>query len=392
MARHLEKQGDLLSATRQLSDFFLQRQEEDEDKRDTAVSDIQATFEEERENPSCDLTRSLIKKHNEIQKYIEQKDNEVPTSNEELKYLAQKALGFPDAKKEQEGIKNWVSIITSSAGQTVQDRFGQEWVIGKKYPDFHGRYFLGSPEGPNILYWMDDDLNRYKINLYGANIDAFREAAQRSQHWVPLGNAVNMAAPLVFGAAVVGAGGAAGTIRWLFSGTRLIAGGTSAAANLATQAMEHGAEWERYNWGSVGFDYIMGVISYSVAKSVINQWPAPLFSKQIVKLQTWKNFGKQQAVLALYGTIVGAIRAQVSNTQTDATVGAQHTEGLLQMGKSIGLQSFLASSTGKRLFPAGVADPRIVFISRLLTFITKLAVREVFDVAPHSTQGQSSVR
>lgn len=194
--------------------------------------------------------------------------------------------------------------------------------------------------------------------------------------------------PELAGSAVVAGGVArgAGAIRWLFSGTRLVAGGTSAAANLATQAMEHGAEWERYNWGSVGFDYVMGAISYSVAKSVVTRWPAPLFSRKIGDLQTWVNFGKQQAVLALYGTLVGAIRAQVSNTSTGATVGAQHAEGLIQMTKSIGLQTFLASPTGKRLFPAGFDDPRIAFISRSLTFITKLAIREVFDVVPQSSE------
>ena len=246
---------------------------------------------------------------------------------------------------------------------------------------------------PNGPWYVDEDgrgVNPALEFRAAAILDAMARAYLYSYAallTIGLGAAVLPALP---GSAVVAAGvvRGAGAIRWLFTGTRLIAGGTTAAANLATQAMEHGAQWERYNWGSVGFDYIMGAVSYSVAKAVIARWPAPLFSREIGNLSTWVNFGKQQAVIALYGTFVGAVRAQVSNTQTGATVAAQHAEGLLQMVKSVGLQSFLNSPLGRRLLPAGFEDPRVAFISRLLTFITKLAVREVFDVVPETSPRQ----
>ncbi|MDJ0752533.1 MAG: DUF4157 domain-containing protein [Ardenticatenaceae bacterium] len=246
-------------------------------------------------------------------------------------------------------------------------------------------YTASHPAGP---FYVDEEGN-------GVN-PALEHQAAATLEGIEQGLLIGAAALLVVGtagvAAELGVGAAAGSavLRFLFSGRSLVAGGTSAGANLVTQAMAYGTEWEQYNWPSVGFDYVLGIISYRVAAGVFERWPAPIFSSSARNLTTWTNFGRQQAVFGLYGTVVGLLRANISNTSGGSTVAAQHTSGAVQMVKSGAMQTFLLSPFGRAHFPEGMRDPRIIFINRLLSLILNVAVREVFGVVPGQAEQESA--
>ncbi len=173
-------------------------------------------------------------------------------------------------------------------------------------------------------------------------------------------------------------------LRWSFSGTRLAAGGTAAGVNIAQQIYNYQGDWKQYNWGSIGYDYAMGALGYHVSKAVFMRWPAPLFSKKVRDLTSWVNLGKQQAALILYQTLMGALTAMYSNTPQGKTIFAAHAASIMPMIQSVALQSFLASATGQKHFPLGWADPRVVYLRGVVSFLCRMAIREVLDVVPQN--------
>lgn len=263
------------------------------------------------------------------------------------------------------------------------------YVSGRGYyfgqlPDGRPYYLVPGgplPGGPRFV----DDNN----NLVDPALEAQGAAIAQAFNTVLAGWAVLVL--LMGGTYLIAAAGTSATgvtvLRFLFTGPRLVSGATSAAANLVTQAIQYGTEFERYNWPSVGFDYVIGAVSNEVAHALFARWPAAIFTRAR-EWGTWMNFGRQQIIFLLYGTVVGLLRAQIANTRSGSTITAQHVEGVAQAAKSGAMQSFLVSAFGRTEFPSGLRDPRIIFISKLLDFVIKLAVREVFDVTPARQQNQ----
>ncbi len=185
---------------------------------------------------------------------------------------------------------------------------------------------------------------------------------------------------------VLGYAGANGGLVWLFSKTNMVAAGTGAAANLATQAMTHGTDWSRYNWGSIGFDALMAIISYRFAAAVMTRFPSPIFSAsaraKIGRVQVWKNLGINQTLFLLYGVIVGIAKSKVANTSGRKTAIAQNVEGALQMVKRGVMDTVLHKH--KDVFPGGNHDPKFVLINRVLTFIIKTSLTKAFGIVPRA--------
>jgi hypothetical protein len=287
---------------------------------------------------------------------------------------------------------------------------------GRQYAWAENRWLLGRAYGPggSVLVWLDGDIDG---QILTTALSSFHEdlgrgiarAGRSAAIWVPVGRAIGLACavsllPLALPAvapvaaesglatAAQGIGWALrmSRISWFFTGHRLIAGSTNAALNIITQALDHGFNLERYNWGSVGADYVFGAISYAFARQVCIRWPT---TGSLRHLSTWRNLRTQQAVLFVYGTIVGALRAHIGRTPRMETVSSQYAEGTCQALKNIAIQQFVGSPRGRQMFPGGYrqasADPRVIVISRLLTFIIRLAIRHVFDVTPRSEEAEA---
>ena len=112
-------------------------------------------------------------------------------------------------------------------------------------------------------------------------------------------------------------------LKWLFTGTRLAGGSMAVAINLAGQLWRHGDEWSRYNWGSLGFDYALGVLGYEYFRLVSMRWP--LFIHQtgmptLLHRHVWTQFGKQQSAFVIFSVVSGIARADNYNTDRRATV------------------------------------------------------------------------
>jgi len=191
-------------------------------------------------------------------------------------------------------------------------------------------------------------------------------------------------AKLQVGGALVRGAVRAGAAGGLFTTPRVVAGSITAGANLLDQALTYGSDWSKYNWGSVGFDFVFGMVTQSLVAKLFQTFPAPIFSKMALSLKTWRNFGYQQAIFACYGTMVGLIRSQVGNVSPGAAVASQHIEGAVQAGKSGALDTFLKSAFGLAHFPGGKNDVRIIFISKLLDIVIKAAVRQTLNVTPRN--------
>lgn len=192
---------------------------------------------------------------------------------------------------------------------------------------------------------------------------------------------LNVAKLHVGGALVKGAirAGAAGG---LFTTPRVVAGGITAGANVLDQALSYGSDWSKYNWGSVGFDFVFGMVTQTLVAKLFVKWPAPIFSKKALELQTWKNFGWQQGIFATYGTVVGLLRSEIGNTSRGKTVASQHLEGALQAAKSGAVDSFLKSKVGLQQFPLGKNDVRVIFVSKLVGLVIKASTRQAMGVTP----------
>ena len=175
----------------------------------------------------------------------------------------------------------------------------------------------------------------------------------------------------------------AGAASGLFTTPRVVAGSITAGANLLDQALSYGSDWNKYNWGSVGFDFVFGMVTQSLVVKLFQRFPAPIFSKA-ANLKTWLNLIYQQAIFAVYGTLVGLIRSQVGNISPGKAVASQHIEGSLQAVKTGAMDTFLKSAFGLEQFPLGKNDLRIVFISKILDVVIKAAVRQTLDVTPRN--------
>jgi hypothetical protein len=168
----------------------------------------------------------------------------------------------------------------------------------------------------------------------------------------------------------------------VFTVPRVTAGALTAGANVLDQALEYGKDWNKYNWESVAFDFAFGMASQALVVKLYQKWPAPIFSKKALSIEVWKNFGYQQSIFMLYGTIVGLIRSKVGHTSPAKTVASQFSEGALQAVKSGAVDSALKSKFGSTHFPSGRSDLRVIFISKLLGMVIKAAVRQGLDVTP----------
>lgn len=176
----------------------------------------------------------------------------------------------------------------------------------------------------------------------------------------------------------------AGSSAGLFTTPRVVAGSITAGANVLDQALTYGSDWSKYNWGSVGFDFVLGMITQTLVAKLFQRFPAPIFSKKALSLETWRNFTYQQLIFAAYGTLVGLIRSEIGNISPGKAVASQHIEGILQAAKSGALDTFLKSAFGLEHFPGGKNDVRIIFISKLLDIILKAATRQTLDVTPRN--------
>jgi hypothetical protein len=307
------------------------------------------------------------------------------------------------SQEQQEAIEGLLHFVDTQPSQIPVPDSTVLLRPGTRYAWAQNRWFLGRAYGPRgaVLVWLDGDITGdvYIRDLTGLQQDiaqGMARAAEVASVWIPWGRAIALACAVVLLplAAPVGAAPAvASRISWFFSGSRLIAGSVNAASNLINQAIEYGTDLSRYNWGSIGADYFIGAVSHAFAGRVLSRWPAPIFSPRIRLLATWRNFGIQQSLFFLYGCIVGVLRAQLGRTGAGRTVGAQQAEGILQMLKSVAMQSFVNSRGGQALWPGGSArermrvahrDPRFTAISQLLSIVIRLAVREVFGVRPRS--------
>ncbi len=175
----------------------------------------------------------------------------------------------------------------------------------------------------------------------------------------------------------------AGAGRIGITSSRLMGGTVTAGANLLDQALTHGSDWDKYNWPSVGFDFIVGMFSQALVEKLFRAIPAPIFLKP-KNLQVWKNFAYQQTIFLLYGTLVGVARSQIGNTDTVRTIGSQHLEGAVQAAKSGAVDSVLKSKRGLEWFPAGRADKRVILVNKILTLVIKAMIRQKLDVTPSS--------
>jgi hypothetical protein len=191
---------------------------------------------------------------------------------------------------------------------------------------------------------------------------------------------VSVIARLAFPAArAIGSG-----LRWSFTGTRVVSGTLAAAPNATLQMYTHRLDYERYNWGSLGFDYVVGATGYLFAKAIITRYPARLLSREILTRGAWLNFTKQQALFALDATIVGALRSVASNTPGSKTAAAANAENVMTLLRSQALQNFVFSPTGKQMFPRGYGDPRVALLNGVLSYAQNLGVRAFFGVIPSS--------
>jgi len=176
----------------------------------------------------------------------------------------------------------------------------------------------------------------------------------------------------------------AGAAGGLFTTPRVVAGSITAGANLLDQALTYGSDWNKYNWGSVGFDFVFGMVTQSLVAKLFQRFPAPIFSRKALSLETWRNFGYQQAIFVGYGTMVGLIRSRVGNISPGKAVASQQIEGALQAAKSGAMDTFLKSAVGLEHFPGAKNDVRIIFISKLMDIVIKAAVRQTLDVTPRN--------
>ncbi|MEL6438477.1 MAG: SpvB/TcaC N-terminal domain-containing protein [Cyanobacteria bacterium J06621_8] len=157
-----------------------------------------------------------------------------------------------------------------------------------------------------------------------------------------------------------------------------------AGTNITMQAKEHGKDFSKYNYSSIEADAAFGVLSYYVSIAVFKAFPAPVFNKP-KSFKTWRNLTAQIAIFIFYGQMLGAARASISNTDKTKTQLAQHTEGILQGIKRGAIDSFLSSDKGKKLYPEGYSDWRVQVSSKVIGFLIKIAVRDVFGVVPKNT-------
>jgi hypothetical protein len=277
-------------------------------------------------------------------------------------------------EEDKRGLK--VIIYGVRKNPVVRFQSGSQMKTGHRYDWAQNRWFLSYMYGQ--LLFADDTLNGYVLRFSEreASLNALIKAAKSAEHWEPIGKVVLWSAALLVG------GAAFGGPAYFFTGSRFVAGSVSALANLLTQALEYGADIEKYNWPSVGFDYIFGVISNRLAAALFKRFPAAIFSRQAQNWETWRNFSYQQIIFNLYGALVNLLRAHVFSTSTKKTLTAGVAESGAHMAKNGAVQSFLASAIGKKHFPDGLGDKRIIVISKILDFIIKVVVREVFGVIP----------
>lgn len=162
----------------------------------------------------------------------------------------------------------------------------------------------------------------------------------------------------------------------------------AAGTNLTGQALEHGAELEDYNWGSVGLDYVVGAVSNKVVRGITARFPGRIFNpaewKQLGTLGMLGQFSKQQGAILLYGTTVSVVRSTVANTGKGRQVASDQVEGILQMAKSAAVESWLHTDEGRTMFPNGRNDPKMTALSSAMGAVIKVGVRDVFDVVPKS--------
>lgn len=156
----------------------------------------------------------------------------------------------------------------------------------------------------------------------------------------------------------------------------------SAGISLCDQCLEYGTNWEKYNWGAVGFDFIFGMITYALAVLLWKRWPYRLFSKEIVRLQTWKNLAYSQAIFFLYGCLINCFRESIAHREFWDLVKSGMVESLFHIAKEGGIHTILGKDFAKTIFPKGRGDYKMVFISKLLDLIYKTAIRQFMDVTP----------
>lgn len=186
----------------------------------------------------------------------------------------------------------------------------------------------------------------------------------------------------------IGAG--AQVVRMVSTGRGALAGGLSAGSNLAGQAMSHGLDFDKYNWPSVGVDYVLGAVSHEFASRVLDKWHPNMFSREIVSPAAWLQFGQQQIAFALYGYITSAIRAEFENTSMDKSVAASRVEGVLNMIRSATDTSMLASQQGRQWFPGQHKDPRYMVVKSFITFVQKTALRSFYGTVPTGDHGNET--
>lgn len=189
--------------------------------------------------------------------------------------------------------------------------------------------------------------------------------------------------------ALVGGGGTIGNAaaRWLTTGPRVWAGALTSGANIAGQALAHGGDLDKYNWGSVGSDYVIGAVSQVIAKSILTKHKVNLFSLSLFKPANLATFSKQQALFALYGITVSAIRSQVDNTGLGKNIKTGYLDSWFAMLKTQALLSFSRTQKGAQVFPLGQDDPKYIVVSKMLGFVQKTAVRQVTGLVPSADKG-----
>lgn len=241
-----------------------------------------------------------------------------------------------------------------------------ELPTGKSYYRLFGT--AGNPRGP--LYVNEDG------RVIDPGLEAAAETAMRGFEWFAGGIGLLGLLPV---AAPAGAK-AAGVVGTLARGAAAAplsvkAGGAGVtfAASVTNEAIEHGAALDEYDWGSIGLNTALGWISGGAAHAAVSRWPAPIFSRPL-RLETWRNLGRQQIMFGLYGTSVGLVKSLVADSDADRAVIAEHAENLLSQSVNEGRDQFLRSEQGRRHFPRGKRDPRIQAIDTVLSFIVKVSV------------------
>ena len=175
------------------------------------------------------------------------------------------------------------------------------------------------------------------------------------------------------------AGGLPG-IGYFFKGSRLYAGATSAGTNMVLQKTEHGVV---YDAKSIAFDYTTGSVGQALGSKVINKWPVQFFGDKMTKGEAAKNLMKQQAVFLPFAFVVGGARSYVYDTPIGKTIGAQGVESSAKAAQSVALQTLIFSGPGRRWFPKGFDDPKLILGRKLLISPARtIAIRRYFDIIP----------